>query len=384
MKRRNPASFAATAILGALAISTPSLIQAQEAGLGQPRSKDERVVTQTPTPPPVNSDALKAAEGRLGPVAPGVPVPGGAVDPRTGAPVGRAADGQGDPATKPLPGVRGAMPGTALAVHHPAGMDVAMLVEHALGMAIEGSALKAIAEQDAASEPSRMLMDHATHQLAESKAMLTKAATDGREVPATSPTRRFYASANNYMTTLASLGTLAPADKAQVALINHSVKEALEADHIQQMGRMATGGPATEQLLKHAAAMKAEGSMTLGKLAGSGTIDLSLPPSPMLLAQRGRELLDAAEQLNTYLASPAAMAPGGVPAIGPNPARFQDTRPEIIGGTFATGSAAAGTSTPAQAAQTSRAVEDANRGADVKPNPADKPGPGTTGGLQPR
>jgi len=301
MTRRNQVSLSATALLGVLALSTPATVRAQAGvgGIGQPRSQNERVVTQTPTPPPSNSDALRAAEGRLAPV-PGVQAPGGAVDPnRVGGPAGPAREGQGDPATRLEPAVR--VPGVAHAAAHPVGMDVAMLVEHALGMAIEGSALKSIAEQDANAESSRALLEHANRQIAESKALLTRAAADGSAVPATSPIRRFYTAANQYITTLASLGAQDPAGKSQVALVNHSVKEALDAEHIRQMGGIAPGSPALVQLMNHARDMKNEGSQSILRLAGTATLDPGLGATPTLLAQRGRDLLDAAEQLNASL-----------------------------------------------------------------------------------
>jgi len=296
-----------------------------------------------------------------------------------------------DPAMRLEPAIRGVVPGRVAA--YPAGMDVAMMVEHALSMAIEGSALKAIADQDVTSDPARALLDHANQEMADSKALLTRAATDGREVPANSPIRRFYASANNYITTLASLGTANPADKSQIAMINHAVKEVLDADHIRQMGRMAAASPAIDQLLNHAGHMRNQGSQTLLRLAGTGTVDPNLAPTPTLLAQRGRDLLDAAEQLNTYLLNPAVMVapvPGaavGVPPVGPNPGRFQDTRPEIIGGTFATGSPTAGTATGPEALQNGRSAQKVDNGGEVRPIPSDKPGSsntGSTGGLRPR
>jgi len=300
---------------------------------------------------------------------------------------GPAREGQMDPAMRLEPAVRGRV------AAYPPGMDVAMLVEHALGMAIEGSALKAIAEQDANSEPSRMLLDHANRQMAESKALLTRASEDGRAVPATSPTRQFYSAANQYITTLASLGAQDPAGKSQVAMINHAVKEALDADHIRRMGRVASGSGAIEQLMNHAGNMKNEGTQSILKIAGNGTLDPSLGATPILLAQRGRDLLNAAEQLNAYLASPAVIgvptagAPVVVPPVGPNPGRFQDPRPEIVGGTFATGSPTAGTATGPEAVQNGRAAQAVPNGGVVNPNPSPVPGSGntgTTGGLRPR
>jgi len=87
------------------------------------------------------------------------------------------------------------------------------------------------------------------------------------------------------------------------------------------------------------------------------------------------------------MAPPALGAPGGVPPVGPNPGRFQDTRPEIVGGTFATGSPTTGTATGPEAAQNGRSAQTVPNGGVVKPIPSDKPGSnptGSTGGLPPR
>jgi hypothetical protein len=246
----------------------------------------------------------------------------------------------------------------------PVGLDVAMLIEHALGMAIESSALQAIAEQGSAgaNDPSKMLLDHARKQMAESKTLMTQAAADGRTIEATSPTRRFYAAANGYLATLGALSTLptpaSPADKAQVAMINHSVKEVLEAGHIRQFGRAYSSSSATEQLLNHAQQMRDGGMQTVLRLAGNAAPSASAPASPTLLAQKGRELIEAAEQLAALHANLTRTAgpvgpnanPGALLSDEPNPARLKDPRPEIIGGTQATGSQTAGTATGPAAA----------------------------------
>ena len=343
MKRTRSVQLAA-ALAGVvtLASAADSLAQDTSLPVGRPRSADERVVTGSPTPPPVNSDYRKAAEGQL-PIAP----PPGVLVPRAIRP-GEAAD----PATRLQPAV--VAPGAPLSA--PAGLDVAMLVEHAVGMAIEGSALQAIAEQGGAEsgDPSKTLLDHARKQMAESKALLTQAGADGRNVEAGSPTRRFYAAANNYLATLGALSTPAapasPSEKSQVALINHSVKEVLDSGHIRQFGRAYSSSAATEQLMNHARDMHDGGMQAVLRLAGNGTTDPSAPATPTLLAQRGRELLDAAEQLAALvprMASPTRLnvTPANVLSDEPNPGRLTDPNADIIGGTQATGSQTVGTVT---------------------------------------
>ena len=155
---------------------------------------------------------------------------------------------------------------------------------------------------------------------------------------------RFHRATDQYISTLAALDSASRSNKAQVALINHAVKEALDANHIRQMARAANGSSALEQLLKHAADMKNEGTQSILRFAGNGTPVTNAAPSVETLALRGRDLLDAAEQISLALSSPAAIpASTANPPIGPNPGRFQDDRAKIIGGTFGTGSQATGT-----------------------------------------
>ena len=396
MIRRNAWKIASTAVLGGLALSHPASLRAQSAGVGvgAPRSSNERVVTEQPVPRTANSVARDAAEGKLAPVPPltnQVPGtgPANAADPATRPLTGTSTtvrEPAQDPATRLQPAVVG--PNTLrTTAASPAGLDVAMLIEHAVGMAIEGSALQAIAEQAAAgdnpADPSRILLETARKEMQESKTLLAQAATDGRDVAAGSPSRRFYAAANNYISTLTALSSPTapptPADRAQVAMINHSVKAVLDSGHIRQMGRAYTPSSSLEQLLNHARDMRNEGSQTVMRLGGNGPTDPNSAPSAALLARRGRELVEAADQMAlTAAAAPAHMAPpAGTGLLAPvaNPANFpqpgapvgvlRDTRPEIIGGTQATGSPTAGTATGAEA------------GANVR-NPASNAGSGTT------
>jgi hypothetical protein len=301
------------------------------------------------------------------------------------------------------------------------GLDVAMLVEHALAMAIEATALQAVAEQggspDNAGGPPKELLDHARRELQESRDLLTQASADGRSVAAGSPTRRFYDAANAYVTSLSTLSgrsqSASPADKAQMALVNHSIKEVLDANHLAMMGRMVGGGPATQQLLQHAQHMKNDGTQNINRIAGNAAPAPPDQPNPMLLAQQGRSLIEAADQLAAAMPATGMMGPartgdlptgalvpqvpGGLPTNGENPnspGRFQDPRPEIIGGTYSTGSREAGT---VNAAGVREALREAVPNTNPDPNPTN-PNPATTvtpggavnpptnsrGGLRPR
>jgi len=356
MMRRKSAQIVATALVGAVVLGIPAPLLAQKASTSggsasRPRSTDERVGAETATPPPVNSDYRRAAEGTL----PAVP---GGILPSTGP--------ASDPASRPVFGSRGiATAGNAL----PPGMDAAILIGHSVEMTIEASLLSSFAEANKPDEPGndavKMLMTHAQDELRESKELLSNAASAGGAIDANSPIRKFYGAATNYATTLASLsspGTSAsPNDKAQLALINHSVKGVMDANRINMMaGGSPTSGGAG-QLLNHARMMKDEGTKTLDRMVGSNPPDPSAPPSPVILAQRGKELLDAANQIAPMMAGggqfgmPGGAANGGlngtVNGQGPNPGRLQDTRPEIVGGTYGTGSQTAGTATGGEAAK---------------------------------
>ena len=203
----------------------------------------------------------------------------------------------------------------------------------------------------------KALLDHANRQMTESQRLLGRAAADGRGFAANPMIHRFHRATDQYISTLAVLDSASRSNKAQVALINHAVKEALDANHIRQMARAANGSSALEQLLKHAADMKNEGTQSILRFAGNGTPVTNAAPSVETLALRGRDLLDAAEQVSLALSSPAAIpALTANPPIGPNPGRFQDDRAKIIGGTFGTGSQATGTTKTTDAPANRRAI----------------------------
>lgn len=360
----------------ALALWNTSVVIAQEAGLppGSPRTVNERVLTETQTPPTAASDARSVAEGQ---VPAGIPTTGGA-----GVP-GPQRGGAMDPAMRLGRTGRPAQPPGSQT--YPDGMDVAILVEHAIGMAIDGSTLRSITESAPAGQASaRMLLDHSRGLMTSSQTLLGQAAADGRGLAANPVNQRFHAAANQYIQTLVALEATISTDNAQVALVNHAVKEVLEADHIRQMGRTANGSVAIEQLLKHATLMKAEGSQMILRLAGNNKIDPAAAPSVVTLALRGRDVLDAAEQASLAYSRPVLMnstVPNPGNGIGPNPGRFQDTRAQIIGGTYGTGSQQTGT--------TSATNLPADGGlprvsSDVSPVPNERNGTtGSTGGLSP-
>jgi len=400
--KRHDLLFCGTALAAGMALFGPSVLRAQDAtsaAVGAPRSEDQRVVTEGVVPRTANSVARDAAEGRLAPAA-SAAIPGQVVGPAAAA----------DPATRPnfpvVPNTRlqpaVISPDAAgVAATAPAGMDVAMLIEHAVGMAIEGSALLTVAQLSEpaadANNPSRQLLDQARGEIAASKALMTRAAADGSSIGAGSPARRFYTAANNYVATLGALGSQdappSPADRARISLLNHAVKSALDAGHIRQMGRVYAAGPAIQQLMGHATDMQTLGTQTILKIAGDNRPADNASPSVGLLASRARELLDAAEQLSA--ATPTAMAPPsrggsvplgnpGDPALPPGTTRpganvgvLRDVRPEIIGGTQATGSPSVGTATGPEAATNVR-------GPGVQPNSnasRNGIGSGTNGGT---
>ena len=374
-QRRNVASLAAMAFVGGLSLAAQPSLQAQglSGAPSKPRTTDERTVTEQNTPPPVNSDYRKAAQGQLPKAA--TPAPGGAVDPATTLPPGGSRTPAMDPAARLQPAV--VAPGTRLGSNVPAGMDVAMLIEHAVGMAIEGSALLSIAEQAGPdkNESAKMLLNHARQEMAESKALMTAASSDGQSIDGASPTRRFFSAANNYLATLNKMGTSAsPADRAQVAMMNHAVKAVLDSGHIRQFGQAYSGSPATEQLMTHAAMMNDMGMRTITQAAATGS------PDATLLARQARDLVDAAQAVASRPGMPVpgtGANPTTTLSPGPNPGRLQDTRPEIIGGTQATGSPTAGTTTPESSA---KAI---NNGGGTKANDTTTTGP-SNGGLRPR
>ena len=388
MIRRQSAQFAASALAGAVTFLVGLPAHAQQASTAagsssRPRSTDERVNTELGTPPPVNSDYRRAAEGTL-PLVPGgtTPITGGAAI---------------DPAARPLTGVN------ALATVNPnqgpalaPGMDAALLIEHAVMMGIDGSMLMALAEANKpeadGNDAVKALMTHAQDETREAKELLSKAAAAGNSLPGNSPIRRYYGAANNYMAALANLtaGGMSPNDKAQIAAINHALMAVVNAGHILQLGSSPTNAaPAMDALTTHARMMKDEGTKTLERIGGTAPPDANAPMSPISLAFRGRELVEAGDALGPMTRMNTAGGLPGTGAVGsmtngangqlPLPGRLQDTRPEIIGGTYGTGSATAGTATKGEAARDIKnSTEGPNNVLNV-PTPSGAPGSGPSG-----
>jgi len=251
--------------------------------------------------------------------------------------------------------------------------------------------LRAIAEQAAngpGAETARMLLGQADREMADSQALLGRAGGTP-DAAGNVPTQRLNMAARGYVTTLAALGGASPADKAQVAMINHAVKEVLDADHIRQMGMFAGGSGAIEPLMAHAQNMRNEGTQTLLRLAGNGPIDPNAP-SVATLARRGREVIDAAGELGAVMAAQVGAAPGATPGstlppVGPNPGRFQDNRPEIIGGTYGTSNPTTGTYNGKGDPLNPAGIPPIQNSGAPTPSPADRANPTTSnGGLPPR
>ena len=392
MMRRQSAQLAALTLTGVVSLVAPAGVRAQNAetasgSASRGRSTNERTNTEAATPPPANSDYRRAAEGTL-PAVPGgnlpigtQPVPGGSID----------------PAVRPLPPLGtnvNAIPGTGMAAGLPPGMDVALMIEHAVDMSLDSSLLAAIAAanmpDDQGNDAVKALQNHASDEMKAAKDLLSKAAAAGNGIESASPVRGLYHAANNYMMTLGSLSEpglmAAPNNKAEMAMINHAVKTAFDAGHIGHLGNGGPGAPGMAALLAHAQMMKDEATRTLDKIGGTNPIDPSSPPSPAILAQKGRELVAAANAVapmasQMYGANPAGMngaggingglIPGGQ---GPNPGRFQANRPEIVGGTYGTGSQTAGTATGAEAA---RNVKNSTEGPGGVLNVPDSAAPGS-------
>ncbi len=282
-----------TALVAVLALTQNHCVQAQDAvGLpGRPRSVNERVVIESPAVPSATGDAARI-------------------------------NAQQNPVQNPYMG----------------GRDLAIMVEHAVGMAIEGSSLRAIAGPASAGtndiDDVKRLRMQAKKLMVESQTLLGQAAADTRGLGGNPSVSQFHAAANLYIATLATLEPAGPSEIAQVGLINHAVKDVLEADHIRQMAPSASGNPAIEQLRNHAALMKEQGSTLLRSLADQASPASGGPPTVVTLADRGRQLIVAAEQVSRSV---------GISSATAGPIGRPDEQPAIIGGTYGNGSPRLGT-----------------------------------------
>ncbi len=393
MMRRKPICLASLALtsLVSLSASNTTFAQNSETAAGsasRARSTNERVGTESTTPPPVNSDYRRAAEGTLPNIPGASPVGGAAIDPAARGPL--TAGAVGPNGAVGVPGAAGAM---TRGMGMPAGLDAAMLIEHAVEMGIGSSILGTIAmdskPDEAGNDAVKALKMHADDDMKASKNLLTKAAAVGNNLPGDSPVRGFYHAASNYMNALEKLSEpglmAAPNNKAEMAEVNHAVKAMMEASHISQFAGMGGGSPAMSELLNHAKTMKDEGNKTLDRIGGTNPIDPSAPISAVLLAQRGRDLITAADRLAPMASQ---MYTGGGVGGNPlnagqynnqllNPGRVQNNAPEIVGGTYGTGSQTAGTATGAEAARNVKNSTEGPNGVLNVPTPG--PGSGVSG-----
>lgn len=207
-----------------------------------------------------------------------------------------------------------------------------MLVHHALGMAVEGSALQLAARElcanDAAgvdkkgsesSERVRDLQRDARQSFEGTNKLLADAYAIVRDDQANSMTRRYYDAAARYTKTLYGVigeplanpenfgadrdknkeqgKALTAADIATVTLINHAVKNAIDAAHLRRMTAHAADSTANERLRDHAKQMAARSQRCVEKLAGNaeGAKDRDDAPSVALLARQARDLVQIVE-----------------------------------------------------------------------------------------
>jgi len=162
--------------------------------------------------------------------------------------------------------------GTA-AEHGNTGTDVAV--------AGTGAVAAAAGRATAAATPlGQALRQDARRAFDASDRLFRAAAVDGAS-------SRFYRAANRYVTTLRLLGgpasnpdgngadssPLSAADLAALTVVNHGVKEALDAFQLRQMVRDqgSSGSEASRALLDHARRMEAESQMAIDDFASRGT-----------------------------------------------------------------------------------------------------------------
>ena len=389
------------ALTGLVALATPAAVFAQaETAAGSAsrgRSVNERVSTEATIPPPANSDYRRAAEGTL-PVVPGaVGIPAGAAIDPAALPLGA----RNNPIA-PAIGVTGTLNGTltpAVGAALPPGLDTAMLIEHALGMGINSSLLSSLAASnspdEAGNDSVKSLMQAAEDQMRDCRDLMTKAAAAGSTLGAESPVRRFYQAANDYMKTLENLsapGMMGLANnKADLAAVNNAVKDTLDASHIAQFSGAGGSSPALDALLTHTRLMKDTAGKTLDRIGGTNPIDPSAPLSSMNLAQKGRDLIAAADAL-APMAAQAYGAAGGMPGYprnglnpsmnvgpGPSPGQLQNNNAGILGGTYGVGSPSENVATGAEAARNVKNSTELPDGVLKVPTPTGAPGTGPSG-----
>jgi hypothetical protein len=205
----------------------------------------------------------------------------------------------------------------------------AVLVHHALDMAVAGSALQLTARGLASNDAARA--DRTGSELAErvgdlqadarrnfegTNTMLAAAhaliqAGQGQGQSPAAAARRYYDVAARYTRTLYTVigeplagsadfgaGTdegkgkaLTATDIATVTLINQAVKEAIDASHLRTMTAHGGEGTANDRLREHSSAMSAHCRRCVEKLAGQGDAGSDDTPTVGLLARQARGLL---------------------------------------------------------------------------------------------
>jgi len=179
-----------------------------------------------------------------------------------------------------------------------------VLIAHGLEMAIEGSTLQALAGDKASggddkdqakqgddknaddSDPAaslardaRVAFDGADRMFREAGEGMKAAGVRGGSVKpdAKDPGLSFYTYANEYASTLRRLGSQKGGDAkqtAQVAAVNHAVKQAIDAYLLKEFSRAAhTSGEAGRALMKHAAEMHDQSLKCVEKLDKQGAVD---------------------------------------------------------------------------------------------------------------
>jgi hypothetical protein len=357
MKTRWNWTSAAIAV-GSVGLTLPGTVLAQDAGSAFParsRSVDERVTTEAPTPRPINAAQIEATQGVAVPVVPGNPA--GAMDPAARFAAGAYQGGASG---------RGAFP---------AGMIMAFLAEHSLEMAIDAATLGDVLDASsmnnlAPTDPQVQVVDHVRWMRTQSKWLMSRAVNEAAGLEPNAPIRRFLDRANDYLRNLEALTSAPeqPVTKARIGLVNHAVKTVLDADHILQMTG-GTGSGLAEPLVAHAREMRERGTRTLAQLAAKGPEGDPAPADMVAFAVKGQALIEASRAVfvmpraaQTGLNTAPLTTPGGYPG------RFQNNRPEIIGGSDATGSPSLGTSS--------------NAGSKPIVDPGEATG--SSGGLKPR
>jgi len=233
---------------------------------------------------------------------------------RTGGGQNTSSGGQTRTESRDAQGQPGGQHGATAGHHH----DQVMLISHGLAMAIEGSTLQALSMQSggnaqaggnaagnqgqAGRSSGQQLQQHARSAFEASDRLLRQAGQGGNDRAGDrqqaqgndnqgnrSPVMRFQAAANEYASVLRRLGDrneggnnaggnnananagASGADMRTVAVLNHAVKEALDAHKMRHMTRMMgnTDNQAMQMLQQHAQEMDRESRQAIGQFASN-------------------------------------------------------------------------------------------------------------------